>query len=137
MAKMGKRKYPSLYNKNTGIWYTGYAHDWGMEEKVLESDGHEVRELKLQYSGYGRGRSAANIYMTDDKGNSYAMSMSGFDLLMRITDSPYSQQREDGIYNKFDIQRATSLSGAGVWFTGSFCQTKQGQNYFIEPCEVR
>lgn len=34
MAKLGKRGYPALYLKGSNAWYTGYAHDWKMEDKV-------------------------------------------------------------------------------------------------------
>lgn len=133
MAKLGKRKYPALYNKGTGVWFTGYA------SSRVETDSvnfHETDQLELQYVGFRRGMSASNIIMKDLYDNEYLMSMSGFDLLMRIVDSPAALLREEGLTN-FDIMRKTSLTGNGVWFTGTFCQTKQGQNYFIEPVEVR
>lgn len=135
MAKLGKRKFPALYNKSTGLWYTGYAHDWRLEEKVNKSDNHEIRRLKLQYHGVSRGMSAANIEMKDENGYLYLLSMSGFDLLMKLVEAPESQLQHEKLTN-FDIMRKTSLIGGGVWYTGSFCQTKQGQNYFIEPVEV-
>uniref|UniRef100_A0AAU8GHZ6 Uncharacterized protein n=1 Tax=Salmonella phage vB_SEnST11_KE22 TaxID=3161173 RepID=A0AAU8GHZ6_9CAUD len=135
MAKLGKRKYPALYNKNTGLWYTGYAHDWKMEEKVDKSDKHEIRHLEIQYSEFSRGMSAANIIMKDENGYPYLMSLSGFDLLMKLVDAPADLLRKENL-TKYDILRKTSLSGNGVWYVGSFCQTKQGQNYFIEPVEV-
>ena len=136
MAKLGKRGYPALYLKGSNVWYTGYAHDWKMEDKVDVSDRHEIRELKLQYTGFSRGRSAANIEMVDQNGNKFLMSMSGFDLLMKIVDAPASIKRSEKL-GGYDILRSASLCGFGVWYIGSFCQTKQGQNYFIEPVEVR
>lgn len=136
MAKLGKRKYPALYNKDTGAWYTGYENDYGIERKVEKSEQHQIRHLEIQYTGFSRGRSAANIDIVDSDGNKYIMSMSGFDLLMKLVDAPASLLREEKLTN-FDIMRKTSLVGGGVWYTGSFCQTKQGQNYFIEPVEVR
>ena len=95
MAKLGKRGYPALYLKGSNAWYTGYAHDWKMEDKVDVSDRHEIRELKLQYTGFSRGRSAANIEMVDQGGNKFLMSMSGFDLLMKIVDAPASVKRAE------------------------------------------
>lgn len=136
MAKLGKRGYPALYLKGSNAWYTGYAHDWKMEDKVDVSDRHEIRELKLQYTGFIRGRSAANIEMVDQDGNKFLMSMSGFDLLMKIADAPASVKRAENL-GGYDILRITQHGGFGVWYIGSFCQTKQGQNYFIEPVEVR
>lgn len=136
MAKLGKRGYPALYLKGSNAWYTGYAHDWKMEDKVDVSDRHEVREMKLQYTGFSRGRSAANIEMVDQGGNKFLMSMSGFDLLMKIVDAPENVQKAEKL-GGYDIHRETSMLGHGVWYIGSFCQTKQGQNYFIEPVEER
>lgn len=136
MAKLGKRGYLALYLKGSNVWYTGYAHDWKMEDKVDVSDRHEIRELKLQYTGFSRGRSAANIEMVDQDGNKFLMSMSGFDLLMKIVDAPASVKRPEKL-GGYDILRITQHGGFGVWYIGSFCQTKQGQNYFIEPVEVR
>lgn len=136
MAKLGKRGYPALYLKGSNTWYTGYAHDGKMEDKVDVSDRHEVRELKLQYTGFSRGRSAANIEMADQDGNKFLMSMSGFNLLMKIVDAPASVKRAEKL-GGYDILRHTHHGGFGVWYIGSFCQTKQGQNYFIEPVEVR
>lgn len=136
MSKLGKRGYPVLYLKGSNAWYTGYAHDWKMEDKADVSDRHGVRELKLQYAGFSRGRSAANIETVDQDGNKFLMSMSGFDLLMKIADAPASVKRAEKL-GGYDILRHTHHGGFGVWYIGSFCQTKQGQNYFIEPAEVR
>ena len=134
MAKVGKRSYPALLYKTTGIWYTGYALEYNMDLYVDRSDKHEVRELSLQYAGYQRGRSAANIEMVDEQGQKYLMSMSGFDLLMKLCDG--TAELLKNLPGHYDILRKTCLNGGGVWFCGSFCQTKQGQNYFIEPAEI-
>lgn len=135
MAKLLKnRKYQALYNKGTNTWFTGYPGSYNVQ--VDRSDNHEIRHLELQYYGYTRGRSAANVQLRDEHDNLYLMSMSGFDLLMKLTDAPAAILREENL-TQYDIQRKTSLVGGGVWFTGSFCQTKQGENYFIEPVEVR
>lgn len=154
MAKILKRKYPAVYNRE-GKWFTGWEGDaisspipedrkgdlyWEKRHGYVRSENHTSENLVLQYHGYSRGRSAANIELVDKEGFVYYMSMSGFDLLMRITDSPRSEQREKGWLSrpvdKYDIARETNLNGGGVWFRGTFCQTKQGQNYFIEPCEM-
>lgn len=156
MAKIGKRKYPAIFHDN-GKWYTGYEeyaspepcpdhlkdNEWlSRYYSWKSSDVHEARVLELQYSGYSRGRSAANIHLVDREGFEYIMSMSGFDLLMKITCSSRERLREQGMisYEKgelFDISIVTDMGGRGKWFRGNFCQTKQGKNYFIEPCEVR
>lgn len=134
MANVGKRKYPALIERTSGKWYTGYEHDWNLGETVDKLDTHEIRKLELQYAGYSRGRSAANIMMKDKEGFEYRMSMSGFDLLITLTDAPAEELRE---HQDYDIERKTSMTGKGVWYCGSFCQTKQGQNYFIEPAEAK
>lgn len=136
MAKLGKRTYPALYSKENGSWYTGYAQEGGLSKRVTKSDNHEKRYLELQYCGVSRGMSAANILMKDEYGYLYSMSMSGFDLLMKLVDATADVLRNEKLTN-FDLLRKTSLTGNGVWYVGYFCQTKQGQNYFIEPVEVR
>lgn len=138
MARIGKRNYPALVMKETGKFYTGYQGDSYCcpQGEVIKVSDHKSVNLCLQYLTYSRGRSAANVEMVDKEGFVYTMSMSGFDLMMQLMDHPSSVLREKGIRDSFNIGRQTNLNGGGVWYTGTFCQTKQGQNYFIEPCEV-
>lgn len=154
MAKIGKRKYPAVYDRN-GKWFTGWEGDvhtgpvpehvvgnpyWEDKFGFIKSDDHVAAKLELQYVRYSRGRSAANIIMQDIYGNTYAMSLSGFDILMKLTHWPRLKLRKEGYVGSLDSQDKYDISscrnGDGEWFEGTFCQTKQGQNYFIEPCEV-
>ena len=136
MAKLAKRKYPAAVFKESRKWYTGYEHDVNCyQEKTVDLlDNHEIKKLELQYAGYRRGRTAAHILMKDKDGFQYLMSMSGFDLLLTLTDAPAVKRRE---IQGYDVVRQTSLIDGAVWYCGSFCQTKQGQNYFIEPVEIK
>lgn len=134
---MKKRNYPSLTMVSNGKWYTGYSEQYDLKDKCFFSDDHEVRKLKLQYKGFTRGRSAANIIMADDEGFEYAMSLSAFDLLIQVVDFSVKRQKEEGSYDNYDISRLTGLNGQGVSYEGMFCQAKQGQNYFIQPAKVR
>lgn len=137
MKKLSKRNYPSLTLVSNGKWYTGYSEQYDLKDKCFFSDDHEVRLLRLQYNGFTRGRSAANIIMVDREGFKYMMSLSAFDLLMQVTDMSVQRQKEEGSYDKYDISRLTGLNGQGVSYEGMYCQIKQGQNYFIQPAKVR
>lgn len=155
MAKMGKRKYPAVYDKH-GKWFTGYEGDiytgeipenlkgnsyWEDRYGYIKNDDHVTRKLELKYVRYSRGRSAANIILQDKEGKHYALSMSGFDILIKLTQWSRASLREEGYVtpegeDKFDITCYRDMASGGEWYSGTFCQTKQGQNYFIEPCEV-
>lgn len=135
MAKIGKRNYPAVTYLDTGKWFTGYVGDIE-HPKHIEYDTHIEKELCLRYSSYLRGMSAANIILEDEDGFNYLMSMSGFNLLMSLVTHSKASLREAELVG-YNMDLESSLCGNGVWFTGTFCQTKQGQNYFIEPLQLK
>lgn len=142
MAKINKdRKYFAVYDKKSGKFYTGWDGSIVSEPYILRGVEHDAREvlekvhspqcLEIQYCGYGKGRSAANLYFEDRDGYQYEMGMKGFDLLMRLMNRPSSEIEE-----KYDIKHKRNTPEDGSWITGTFCQTKQGAQYFIETMEL-
>lgn len=138
MAKIGKRNYESI--TIGGKFFTGWygdiqksnGHFVNRKNEVAEVDvSHKPQKLVLKYVGYSRGQSAANILFEDTEGYRYQMSLSGFDLMMQILSVPAGKLPE------YDVLEFWAAFGgpSSKWYTGYFCQTKQGQNYFIEPWE--
>jgi hypothetical protein len=76
-----------------------------------------VFDGRMKYDGFGRGRSAATIYMKDlETGKRYPMFLSTFDDLMKST-------------GRFAFDGGTG----SLIFTGNWTFCKKGQNYAMMP----
>jgi hypothetical protein len=108
-----KVKYQIPFDENGNMM----SYDYSYGHKQITWKDVYIFNAGMQYDGYGRGRSAATIYMKDvTTGKRYPMFLSTFDELMRTP-------------GRFAINNATG----NLIFTGNWTFCKKGQNYAMMP----
>jgi len=107
------KTYQIPFNKNDEL----LSYDYSYGHMEINWKDNFIFEGRMKYDGFGRGRSAATIYMKDlETGKRYPMFLKTFDDLMKST-------------GRFAFDGGTgSLIFTGTW---TFC--KKGTNYAMMP----
>lgn len=129
MKDLSKRKYPALGAPSGGQrkWFTGWA---GNTHGCLQLAEHETRKLRLQFVRTEKGMSSATAIFKDEEDFEYEISFGSLEKILILL-----HHKRTDYHRQYDISE-TRIHGS-TWIEGTFMQIKRGQNYFIEPVEVR